>query len=142
MSYRVQIFILTLMKCGRGYSLASLCRIKEMRSLLATVAPCIWQPLSPLEGVVEGQAAASFHRQAIVNYTWLIHCTRPATTALASIMGCHIRWHFASIVARHNCFELSVERLRQILKYHKFKCKWMQTGAYMVYHAERPHRKL
>ena len=89
-----------------------------MRSLLATVAQCIGQPLSPLEGVVEGQAAASFHRQALVSYS-----TRPATTTLASIMGCHITWHFASIVARHNCFKLSVERLRQILKYHKFKCK-------------------
>ena len=74
---------------------------------MATFAKCVCQPLSPLECVVEGQAAASFHRQALVNYS-----TRPATTTLASIMGCHITWHFASIVARHNCFELSVGRLR------------------------------
>ena len=87
MSCRVQIFILTLMKCWRGYSSARLCRIREMGSLIAwqLLAKCVCQPLSPLECVVEGQAAASFHRQALVSYS-----TRPATTTPASIMGCHI----------------------------------------------------
>ena len=36
-----------------------------MGSLIAwqLLAKCVWQPLSPLECVVEGQVAASFHRQ-------------------------------------------------------------------------------
>jgi len=69
MSCRVQTFILTSMKRGRVYLSTSLYRVREMGFVIAwqLLAKCVWQPLSL--HVVEGEVAASFHGQALVNYT-------------------------------------------------------------------------